>query len=244
MNNTVGDTVALLDGILPQIASMDGVEIAAAPPFTVLHAASKRLSGSKMQLAAQNVHHALSGAYTGEVSVQMLKDVNCRYVLVGHSERRSLFGETDESCALKVEAALQGGLRVILCVGESLAERESGKTLELVSRQLRQGLETCTEAQAPDLVVAYEPVWAIGTGKTATPVQAQEVHAHLRAELAQIFSKSASDAMRIQYGGSMKAANASELLSQPDVDGGLIGGASLKADDFVAICRAAQGSLS
>ena len=239
MNNLIADTVSLIDGILPQIASINGVEIGAAPPSTALHAASKRLSGSKLALAAQNVHFERSGAFTGELSVEMLKDVSCRYVLVGHSERRSLFGETDESCARKVSAALTGGLRVILCIGESLQERESNQTLAVVSGQLRKGLAECSVEQVPDIVVAYEPVWAIGTGKTASPAQAQEVHAHIRRELAQIFSAEAAETIRLQYGGSMKPANASELLAQADVDGGLIGGASLKAADFVAICKAA-----
>jgi triosephosphate isomerase len=243
MNKSIGEAVALLDGILPQIASLNGIEVAAAPPFTILHAASKRLYGSKMQLAAQNVHHALSGAFTGEISVSMLKDVACRYVLVGHSERRNLFDETDESCSLKVDAVLQGGLRVILCVGESLQERESGQTLARVSEQLRKGLATCSVEQAVDVVVAYEPVWAIGTGKTASPIQAQAVHAHLRSELAEIFSEEAAEGIRIQYGGSMKPANVAALLAQPDIDGGLIGGASLTAETFVALCQSAYASI-
>ena len=244
MNNLISDSVALLDGILPRLPEVQGVEVGAAPAMTSVHAVSKRLAGSGFALAAQNVHHEMSGAFTGEVSVAMLKDVGCRYVLVGHSERRTLFGETDDTCRQKVNAALQGGLRVILCIGETLDERESQRTLEVVSRQLNVALSDCSSEHATEIVVAYEPVWAIGTGKTATPAQAQEVHAHIRTELAKKFGQQEADGIRIQYGGSMKPANAAELLSQPDVDGGLIGGASLKANDFIAICLAAHQSIS
>ncbi|MEE2901151.1 MAG: triose-phosphate isomerase [Myxococcota bacterium] len=244
MNNLVSDSVALLDGILPRLSEVQGVEVGAAPPMTSVHAVSKRLVGSGFALAAQNVHHEMSGAFTGEVSVAMLKDVGCRYVLVGHSERRTLFGETDDTCRQKVNASLQGGLRVVLCIGETLAEREGHRTLEVVSRQLNVALSECSSEHAADIVVAYEPVWAIGTGKTATPAQAQEVHAHIRTELANKLGQSAADGIRIQYGGSMKPANAADLLSQADVDGGLIGGASLKPDDFLSICIAARNSIT
>ena len=239
MHKTVGEAVALIDELLAPAAALDGVEIGIAPPFTALHAASKRLGGSKLQLASQNVHFESQGAYTGEISVGMLKEVGCDYAIIGHSERRSLFGETDEGCSRKVGAALNGGLRVILCIGETLEQREAGQTLSVVSTQLETGLAEVAGPRATDVVVAYEPVWAIGTGKTASPTQAQEVHAHLRKVLREKLGDAAADAMRLQYGGSMKPANARDLLSQPDVDGGLIGGAALKAPDFLAICKAA-----
>ncbi len=242
MHKTVGEAVMLIDELLTPAATMDGVEIGVAPPFTALHPASKRLTGSKIQLASQNIHFETQGAYTGEISSGMLKEVGCDYAIVGHSERRSLFGETDEGCGRKVGAALTGGLRVILCIGETLEQREASQTLEVVSRQLDAGLAEVTKERATEIVVAYEPVWAIGTGKTASPTQAQEVHAHLRKVLTERLGEDAAQAMRLQYGGSMKPANARDLLSQPDVDGGLIGGAALKAPDFLAICKAATVS--
>ncbi|MBI2378566.1 MAG: triose-phosphate isomerase [Deltaproteobacteria bacterium] len=240
MHKTLGDALALVDAVRAGADTLDGVEVGIAPPFTVLHAASHRLLGSKVCLAAQNVHFERQGAFTGEVSAEMLADVGCRYVIVGHSERRQLFGETDSSVGKKVGAALRNNLRVILCLGETLAEREGNRTLEVVSRQLEAGVKEIPDGGASDVVVAYEPVWAIGTGKNATPAQAQEVHAHLRGELARLLGNEVAQAMRLQYGGSVKADNAKELFSQPDVDGGLIGGASLDAKSFLAIARAAQ----
>ena len=238
MHKTVGETVALIDELLGQLSGVEGVEVGIAPPYTALHAASKRLSGSKIALAAQNVHFEAQGAYTGEVAAALLADVGCRYAIIGHSERRSLFGETDDGCGKKVSACLGAGLRVILCVGETLQEREANETLGVVSRQLDAGLVGCTAEHAPDLVIAYEPVWAIGTGRTASPDQAQAVHAHLRARLADKLGAEAAQGMRIQYGGSVKPGNACELFGQPDIDGGLIGGAALKAGSFADICRA------
>lgn len=239
MHKTVGEAVELVDALMPAVASLSGVEIGVAPPFTALHPVSKRLTNSKIALAAQNCHFEREGAYTGEVSVGMLKDVGVRYAIIGHSERRTLFGETDEGCAKKVNAALGAGLRVIYCLGETLEERESNRTIDVVTRQFKVGLAGISADQVPDVVVAYEPVWAIGTGKTATPAQAQEVHAHLRKLCGELLGAKSAEGLRIQYGGSMKPDNAKDLLSQPDIDGGLIGGASLKADAFAAICNAA-----
>lgn len=239
MHNTIGDAVALVDSLLPHVESLAGVEIGIAPAFTALHTVSKRLTGSKVRLASQNVHFEAQGAYTGEISVAMLKDVGCDYAIIGHSERRTLFGETDEGCAKKVGASLKGGLRAILCVGETLAERDGNQTLDVVTRQLLAGLSEVTAERATDVVIAYEPVWAIGTGRTATPAQAEEVHAHLRKVLTDKFGAELAEQLRLQYGGSMKPDNARDLLLQPNIDGGLIGGAALKADTFAAICKAA-----
>jgi len=239
MHKTVGETVALIDGILAGASTLEGVEVGVTPPFTALHAASKRLIGSRVVLCAQDVYYEAQGAYTGEISAAMLADVGCRYTIVGHSERRARFGETNESAGKKVGAALKAGLRVILCVGETLEQREAGAAIQIVSAQLEAGLAEVTPERAADLVLAYEPVWAIGTGKTATPSQAQEVHAHLRSRLGALLGADVADTIRIQYGGSVKPENARDLFTQPDIDGGLIGGAALVAKDFLAICRAA-----
>jgi len=214
------------------------VDVAVAPPFTALFAAAAELQGSRIGLAAQNVHFEPQGAYTGEVSAPMLAEAGCRFVLVGHSERRQLFGETDESAGRKVKASLAAGLSPILCVGETLPEREAGRTLEVVSRQVRAGLAGLSPAEVGKTTLAYEPVWAIGTGRTATAAQAQEVHAAVRAILRELAGAGA-DGIRIQYGGSVKPENAAELMAQPDVDGALVGGASLKAADFVQIVKGA-----
>ena len=237
MNMTIADAEALVEGIKPQVADLD-VDIAVAPPFTALHSVAAKLGGSKIRLGAQNCHFQTSGAFTGEVSPSMLRDACCTHVILGHSERRTLFGETDEGVGKKVAAALAAELNPIVCLGETLQERDAEQTLEVVSRQLTAGLAQVDSVSIGRVVVAYEPVWAIGTGRTATPDQAQQVHAHLRKELAAKYGAKADD-VRIQYGGSMKPGNAADLLAMPDIDGGLIGGASLKADDFAAICRAA-----
>lgn len=235
-----GEALELVEALLPRVLPLEGVEIAVAPPFVALSAVSKRLQGTSVLLGAQNVHFESSGAYTGEVAPSMLADVGVRYVIVGHSERRTLFSETDENCKKKMAAAHAAGLRAILCVGETLDEREQGRTLDVVSRQLEIGLSGLDGAVVSQHVVAYEPVWAIGTGKTASPEQAQEVHAHLRGVLARVFGDSVAGEVRLQYGGSVKPENANALFSQADIDGGLIGGASLKAEDFAAICAAAR----
>jgi triosephosphate isomerase len=239
MHKTVGEAVALVDALLPNVEQLAGVEVGVAPPFTALHAVSKRLTGSKIALCAQSCHQESQGAYTGEVSAPMLREVGVRYVIIGHSERRTYFGETNETCAKKIAAALGAGMRAIYCLGETLAQRESNQTLQVVSEQFAVGLAGFSADRITELVVAYEPVWAIGTGRTATPAQAQEVHAHLRRLCGERFGPEAADKLRIQYGGSVNDQNARDLFGQPDIDGGLIGGASLKADAFTAICKAA-----
>jgi triosephosphate isomerase len=216
----------------------DRVEVAIVPPFTALWAAGAELTGSRIGLGAQDVFWETQGAFTGQVSAPMLVDAGCRYVLVGHSERRQFFGDTDEAVQKKTRAALAAGLHPVVCVGETLPERESGRTLDVVGRQVRAALSGLDASQIGRLTVAYEPVWAIGTGKTASSAQAQEVHAALRAILREL-APAAADSIRILYGGSVKPDNASELLSQPDVDGALVGGASLKALDFAGIIQGA-----
>jgi triosephosphate isomerase len=211
-------------------------EVALAPPYTALAAVAAELAGSAIRLAAQDTHWEKQGAFTGAISPLMLADVGCHYVIVGHSERRHLFGETNQSVNLKVKAVLAAGLMVILCVGETREEREAGQTIARVEGQIREGLAGVT-AGASELVVAYEPVWAIGTGLTATPDQAQEVHSFIRQELSRLLGNGAP--YRIQYGGSVTPANAAELLSQPDIDGALVGGASLKPELFLPIIAAA-----
>lgn len=228
----------LLAGVIGGLSAVGGTEVLVCPPYVYLADAVAAASGSDLQVGAQDVAAQATGAFTGEVAAAMLAEVGCRYAIVGHSERRSLFGDTDAIVADKARAALDGGLIPIVCVGETLAERESGESIAVVTRQLDAVLETLSGAGPGRGIVAYEPVWAIGTGRTATPEQAQEVHAAIRARVARSDAKIAAD-LRILYGGSVKAANAQELFSMQDIDGGLIGGASLKADEFLAICRAA-----
>ena len=240
MNNTRAAARELVSALLPLVSDLKNVEIAVAPAYTCLADVVDLLRGSNIEVSAQNIAYAPSGAYTGEVSADMLKDVGVTHAIIGHSERRQYFGETDESVSKRVRAALDNDLTPIVCVGESLAEREAGKTLDVVLGQIVNGLSSVKLDEAARVVVAYEPVWAIGTGKTATPEQAQEVHAAIRAKLAEIFGADNAEAMRIQYGGSVKASNAKEILGQKDIDGALVGGASLKAADFAAIIKAAE----
>jgi triosephosphate isomerase (TIM) len=218
-----------------------GVEMGIAPVTTTLAAAVEAVKGSPVQLAAQNVHFEQKGAYTGEWSVAHLKELGVTHVIIGHSERRQYFGETDETVQKKVRAAFDGGLTPIACCGELLEEREGGQTMAVVKRQVNAILEGCTPGEVEHLVIAYEPVWAIGTGKTASAGQAQEVHAAIRGLVKERFGAAQADAVRIQYGGSVKPDNAAELMAEADVDGALVGGASLKADSFLAICKAAAG---
>lgn len=238
MNKTLEESEALLNEIAAKRPNTQA-EIIVAPPFLNLPAAVRQLQNSVIEVAAQNMHQANSGAYTGEVSADMLQSVGVNTVILGHSERRSYFGETDELLKEKADQALQKGMQVIFCFGEELNERQNGTHFEVVERQLRSALFHLSADHWSQIVLAYEPVWAIGTGETASPEQAQEMHAFIRQLIAQGVNGSVAAATRILYGGSVKPANASEIFSQPDVDGGLIGGASLKADDFVAIISAA-----
>jgi triosephosphate isomerase len=216
----------------------EAVEVLVCPPYTSLAAAREALRGSAIGLGAQNVHWEAQGAFTGEVSAPMLVEAGCRYAIIGHSERRQHFGETDETVHRRIAAAVAHGLTPIVCIGETLAEREAGKTFDVLERQLAGGLGAAAGWDLASFILAYEPVWAIGTGRNATPEQAQEAHRFIRQRLQRRLG-AAADALRLQYGGSVTAANAAGLLQQPDVDGALVGGASLKADAFAAIVRAA-----
>jgi len=235
MHGSLAENAALLSAIKPALA---GIEAVVCVPFPYLAQAQAALAGSSIAWGAQNVSEQSKGAFTGEVSASMLLDFGCKYVIVGHSERRSLYGESDALVASKYKAAQAAGLTPILCVGESLDEREAGVTEAVVSRQLDAVIDAAGVGSLAKAVVAYEPVWAIGTGKTASPEQAQAVHAFIRGKIAAL-DEGVANQLVIQYGGSVKAANAAELMVQPDIDGGLIGGASLVAGEFVAICRAA-----
>jgi triosephosphate isomerase len=228
----------LLQDVVAGVAPLHGMAAAVCVPFPYLAQAQSVLNGSSLAWGAQNLSQHTQGAYTGEVSAAMLQDFGCRYVLVGHSERRALYGESDALVAEKFAAALAAGLRPVLCVGETLAQREAGQTVAVVSGQIDAVLQRVGVAAFSGAVVAYEPVWAIGTGRTASSEQAQEVHAAIRAQIASADAKIA-DALQILYGGSVKPGNAVELFGMPDIDGGLIGGASLVAADFLAICKAA-----
>ncbi len=242
MNKTSDEAKTLVADIVSFVGTAKDVDIVVAPPFTSVEAVGQAVDGSNVKLGAQNMHPEPSGAYTGEVSAEMLRSLFTRYVILGHSERRAYFGETDAFINQKVIAALKAELKPILCVGETLEEREAGDTLKVVQTQLEGGLVGTAEAQATEIVIAYEPVWAIGTGKVATTEQAQEVHAFIRERLGQLLSPAAAGKIRILYGGSMKPANAPELLTQPDIDGGLIGGAALEARSFVQLVQAAQAA--
>lgn len=239
MNKTSGDAVALARDIVTALGRGTEVDVVVCPPFTAIEAVGRALEGSIVRLGAQNMHPEPSGAYTGEISAEMLRAIFTSYVILGHSERRAYFAETDGFVNLKVLAALKAQLKPILCVGETLAEREGGSTLKVVQTQLEANLDGVGRDLATNIIIAYEPVWAIGTGKVATTEQAQEVHAFIRGLLGKLFGASAAGRMRILYGGSMKPANAPELLAQKDIDGGLIGGASLEARSFVELVTAA-----
>ncbi len=242
MNKTAAEAVALIDGIKAKQGSQSKVDVAVCPTFTALDAASKALAGSTIKLGAQNVYTKASGAYTGEISADMLKEFGCAYVILGHSERREYFKECNCFINEKVKVVLANGMKPILCVGEKLEDREAGKTIDVVSEQTIKGLADISKEDAKNVVIAYEPVWAIGTGKTATPDMAQEVHAEIRKILANLFGSEVAEGMQILYGGSMKPENAKDLLAQKDIDGGLIGGAALKPDSFVALIEAAQNA--
>lgn len=238
MNGSKSGIKELLDGIKQGIGDVKHAEVAVCPPFVYLGEVSAQLQGTPIALGAQNVSQESAGAFTGEIAVSMLKDFACRYVIVGHSERRTLYGETDAVVAKKFAAVRTGGLIPILCIGETLEEREKGVTEDVVSRQLDAVVKLEGVGALADAVIAYEPVWAIGTGKTATPEQAQQVHAFIRKRIAER-DAAVAEKVRILYGGSMNGANAASLIAQPDIDGGLIGGASLKSQEFLTICRTA-----
>ena len=240
---TVSEALALATEVKNALASARGVEVGVAPVFTALHPVGKRLEGTSIRLAAQDCFWETKGAWTGEVSPPLLADVGCTHVIVGHSERRQHFGELDAAVGLKARAVLAAKLTPIICVGETERERDAGETFGRVEAQLAGALADIAAADAPRVVIAYEPVWAIGTGRTATPGQAEEVHRFIRGRLRDRWGDVA-DEVRIQYGGSVKAENAAELMAQPNIDGALVGGASLKADSFIAICRAARSQLA
>ena len=243
MNKTATEAADLAEALKAAIGNESQVHVVVCPPFTALDRVGRLLEGSHIALGAQNLHEKANGAFTGEVSAPMLRDLHATHVILGHSERRALFGETDAVVNRKVLAALEATLRPILCVGETLAEREAGKTLEVVGTQLEAGLAGVPAAKADQVVIAYEPVWAIGTGKTATPAMAQEVHAFIRSRLGQLIGLETASRTRILYGGSMKPDNADALLAEADIDGGLIGGAALEAKSFTDLVRSAARSV-
>ena len=239
MNTTVAEGVELAKAIVAKIEEVPaGVSLVVAPPFTHLTCVAKVIEGSPVALSAQNCADEPKGAFTGEVSAAMLKDAGCAYTILGHSERREYYGETSEKLVKKIALALGNGLKVIFCVGEKLDERNDGRHFDVVGEQIASVLFGLTAEQMKDIVIAYEPVWAIGTGVTATSGQAQEIHAFIRKTLKEHFGAETAEETTILYGGSCKPSNAKELFACPDIDGGLIGGASLKADDFIAIAKA------
>ena len=243
MYKTAKEAADFAEAFAPLVRDADGVDIVIAPPFTALDRVARLLEGSNVALAAQNVNPEPEGAFTGEISPGMLADLGCRYAVVGHSERRTLYAETDAFVARKARALLDSGIRPIVCVGESLEQREASHTFDVVGGQLEQSLAEIPAAEAPEVVVAYEPIWAIGTGRTATPELAQEVHGFIRERLARQFGAPAADAMRIQYGGSVKPDNVDGLMARADIDGALVGGASLQPESFARIVHfEAQGS--
>jgi triosephosphate isomerase (TIM) len=236
LNGSIAESLALATDVRNGVATLRAADVVVAPSFTALHAVAKRLEDGPVTVAAQNCHFEDKGAFTGEVSASQLADVGCKYVILGHSERRQLFGELDAAVNLKARAALRAGLAPIICVGETLAERDAGETLGRIQAQLAAAIAEIAEADLARCLVAYEPVWAIGTGRTASPAQAQEVHAYIRASVAHKFPGLA-DSLRILYGGSMKPDNVRALMSEADVDGGLVGGASLQAESFVRMIK-------
>ncbi len=236
MHMRLGEASELTRRVVDGCRGFDDVDLVLMPPFTALMTVASAISGSRIRLGAQDLHWEEKGAFTGEVSPVMLKDVGCAYALVAHSERRQLFGETDRSANRKVLAALAHNLVAVLCVGESDAERDRGVTFVVVDRQIKEGLKDVSESQLDNLVIAYEPIWAIGTGRTATPAQAEEVHQSIRGQLAKLFGNQSAGRVRILYGGSVKADNVDDLMAEADIDGALVGGASLDASSFTRIC--------
>ena len=237
MHYGVSEGVDLVEALSADLTDLNDRDVVVCPPFTLLGSLAPLLDGTAVALGAQNMHYEAKGAFTGEIAPQMLKELGCSYVILGHSERRQYFGETDELINRKAHAALANGLKPIVCVGEVKAERDSGQAESVVVGQLRGSLAGLSAEQLRSVVIAYEPVWAIGTGDTATPADAQAMHARIRAELAALSDQATADAIIIQYGGSVKPDNVDELMAQPDIDGALVGGAALKAADFIRIVR-------
>lgn len=242
MNLLAEEGVALANALRTALAGVDGTEVIVCPVFTVLRAVAEALDGSVIEVGGQNCYAKESGAFTGEISPQMLRDAGCAWTIIGHSERRQLFGETDALLNEKAHFAIASGLKMMFCIGETLEEREGGTMDAVLRRQVVEGLRGLSDEAFETLVVAYEPVWAIGTGVTATPEQAEEAHAFVRGIVAEEFGATIAGALRIQYGGSVKPDNAAELMGQPNVDGALVGGAALTAESFEAIVRAAAGA--
>lgn len=241
MNNDLKSSVNLISGIKNSLAGKSlNVKIIICPPYTSLETANTLLKGTEISLGAQNMFYEDSGAYTGEVSAQMLKSAGCEYVILGHSERRTIFKENDEIINLKLKNALKNQLKPIFCIGETLEEREKGITFNVIQNQIRIGLQNISEAELKEIIIAYEPVWAIGTGKNATPQQAQEVHKFIRELIAKAFSSKAAENLVIQYGGSVKPENSKELMAQQDIDGALVGGACLNGESFIRIIETAE----
>jgi triosephosphate isomerase len=237
MNKTVREAIDLVRELKTALSGAKGVEVAVAPPFTALFAVHQEIEGSPIGLAAQNLYWEEKGAFTGEISPIMVKEVGCHYVIIGHSERRQFFGETNETVNRRIKAALTASLKVIFCIGETLQEREGEKTFSVIEKQIEGGLKGLGHKEIRNMVIAYEPVWAIGTGKTATPEQAEDVHEFIRRKLEKLYSREVSEEIRIQYGGSVTPENVRGLMDQPNIDGALVGGASLKADSFSKIVR-------
>jgi triosephosphate isomerase len=235
MFKTLAETSEFFDALLPVIANADHCDVVIAPTFTALHTAVEKTAGSRVMISAQNVHGEEQGAFTGEISAGMLRDAGCGAVIIGHSERRQFFGETDLSVSRKVPAVIGQGMNAIVCVGETLDEREAGSAEAIVKRQLSDGLAQLTGDHLSHIIIAYEPVWAIGTGRTATPEGAAEMHALIRGVISDLYGGSIADALRILYGGSVKPGNISDLMVQPDIDGALVGGASLEVTSFASI---------
>lgn len=237
MYNTIEESRSLVKGLMKELGSVSGVEVIVAPPFTSIGAVVAEVSGSRIKVAAQNMHWEEHGAFTGEVSPVMIKDAGCSHVIIGHSERRQYFAETNQTVNKKVQAALKAGLTPIMCVGETLQEREAGSTMRVVEAQVREGFAGMGADDVARIIIAYEPVWAIGTGKTATPAQAEEVHRAIRDIVAGIAGQDVAGGLRILYGGSVKPDNIDDLMREQDIDGALVGGASLKVESFARIVR-------
>ncbi|MGB8318210.1 MAG: triose-phosphate isomerase [Ignavibacteriaceae bacterium] len=239
MNNDINGTINLISNLVKSLNNSENCDVIVCPPFTSLSEANSQIKNTVIKLGAQNMYFENEGAYTGEISAQMLKSAGCEFVILGHSERRAIFNESDSLINKKIKKAISSGLKPIFCVGESLEQREKGVMKDIIKTQVTEGLNDISAEEIKTLIVAYEPVWAIGTGRNATPEQAQEVHEFIRSLIKEKYSEEIADNMIIQYGGSVKPDNAKDLLSQKDIDGALVGGASLKADLFLGIIRAA-----